>query len=127
MKTNTWIKEVTTEHTGGECMVDLIHLKDGRILGINDECCVLYNNLEEFGGGGPDEKPSIWFPPIKKTKVIVHQLVEMVYEIEVDVGVNAEKVQEEMNQLGYPDASSMTTEETWYYSDLSQNKKVFLE
>ena len=117
MKTNTWIKEVTTEHTGGECMVDLIHLKDGRILGINDECCVLYENIEQFYNAGPEEKPSIWFPP-RKTTVLVHQTVKMEYEIEVEGEVNKESVAKIMEEVGYPDASSMKTEKTWFYKEV---------
>ena len=125
MSTNAWIKEVTTENAGGGCMVDFIHLKDGSILGINDECCVLYKNMEEFYEATSDEKPAIHFP--RRTTVLVHQTLYLVYEVEVVGGITIEKVQEEMSQLGYPDASSMTTESTWYYPDISQAEKVFLE
>ena len=29
-------------------MVDFVQLKDGRILGLNDECVVLYESMEAF-------------------------------------------------------------------------------
>ena len=42
------IKKVFTEKTGGNLTVDFIELNDGRIVGINEECIVLYASLEEF-------------------------------------------------------------------------------
>lgn len=61
-----YIKEITTENVGGGSMVDFIHLQDGRIIGLNDECAVLYNNMQEFWDCGSDSKPSFEFPPIKR-------------------------------------------------------------
>ena len=43
-----FIKKVFTEHTGGGVMVDLIILADQRIVGVNDECAVLYKDMEAF-------------------------------------------------------------------------------
>lgn len=37
--------------TGGHCMVTLVTLADGRVLGINDECVVLYPSAEAFRDG----------------------------------------------------------------------------
>ena len=43
-----FIEAVTTENTGGGTMVDFVILKDGRILGVNDDCVCLYNSMEHF-------------------------------------------------------------------------------
>ncbi len=37
-----FVERVFTENTGGGCMVDLIILKDGRVIGLYDEVVVLY-------------------------------------------------------------------------------------
>lgn len=66
MNKHYYIKEITTENTGGGSMVDLVHLHDGRIIGLNDECAVLYNDIDEFWDCGSDPKPSFTFPPIKR-------------------------------------------------------------
>jgi len=62
----TYIKEITTENTGGGCMVDFIHLNDGRVIGLNDECAVLYNDIQEFYDATPQVKPSFEIPKIKR-------------------------------------------------------------
>lgn len=43
-----YIVKIETLNTGGGCMVDVIHLPDGRVIGINDECAVLYANMNDF-------------------------------------------------------------------------------
>jgi hypothetical protein len=43
-----YIKRVFPENTGGGSMVDFIELNDGRIIGINDECAVLYRSMDDF-------------------------------------------------------------------------------
>jgi len=48
MTSLNYIDRVFTENTGGGSMVDFVQLKDGRILGINDECVVLYESIEAF-------------------------------------------------------------------------------
>ena len=48
MTTLNYIDRVFTENTGGGTMVDFVQLKDGRILGVNDECVVLYESMEAF-------------------------------------------------------------------------------
>ena len=42
------IKRVFSENNGGNCSVDFVELNDGRIVGINEECIVLYESLEDF-------------------------------------------------------------------------------
>jgi len=53
------IKRVFSENTGGNCSVDFVQLKDGRILGINDECVVLYESIEAFYECLPINRESI--------------------------------------------------------------------
>jgi hypothetical protein len=48
MTSLNYIDSVFTENTGGGTMVDFVQLKDGRILGINDECVVLYESIDAF-------------------------------------------------------------------------------
>lgn len=54
-----YIKQITTENAGGGSMVDFIHLKDGRVIGLNDEYAVLYANMEEFWDATAANKPTI--------------------------------------------------------------------
>jgi hypothetical protein len=44
----SFIEKVTTLDTGGSCDVDFVHLPDGRVIGINDECIVLYESMTDF-------------------------------------------------------------------------------
>lgn len=44
----TYIDSMETYDSGGHCMIDFVHLKDGKVLGINDECIVLYPSMEAF-------------------------------------------------------------------------------
>jgi len=61
-----YIDKLTFENVGGGSMVDFIHLKDGRIIGLNDECAVLYNNMQEFWDCSNEAKPCFEIPPIKR-------------------------------------------------------------
>jgi hypothetical protein len=61
-----YIDKLTFENVGGGSMVDFIHLKDGRIIGLNDECAVLYNSMDEFWECGSDVKPSFEIPKLKR-------------------------------------------------------------
>ena len=51
MKAGKFVKRVFTEDTGGGCYVDFIELDDGRLIGINDECVVLYKNMDDVFEG----------------------------------------------------------------------------
>ena len=55
----TYIDQITTENAGGGSMVDFIHLKDGRVIGINDEYAVLYDSMDEFWDATAQNKPTI--------------------------------------------------------------------
>jgi hypothetical protein len=54
-----YIAQITTENAGGGSMVDFIHLKDGRVIGLNDEYAVLYASMEEFWDATAANKPTI--------------------------------------------------------------------
>lgn len=43
-----FIHELQSFDSGGNCPVDLVVLKDGRVIGINEECAVLYPSLNAF-------------------------------------------------------------------------------
>lgn len=47
----TYITKIETVNTGGNCMVDLLTLSDGRVIGINDECVALYESMDTFDSG----------------------------------------------------------------------------
>ncbi len=49
-----YIKEVFDMETGGGCVVDFVKLSDGRIVGINDESIVLYEDMNHFTDGRTD-------------------------------------------------------------------------
>lgn len=59
MKTQ-YIEEITQEYT-----VDLLTLKDGRVVGINNECIVLYESMDEFCNCSTNKLPTITIPPKK--------------------------------------------------------------
>jgi hypothetical protein len=54
-----YIDKVETENTGGGSMVDFVILKDGRVLGINDEYVCLYASMDDFYAATPESKPCI--------------------------------------------------------------------
>jgi hypothetical protein len=57
-----YIDKTFTENTGGGCMVDFIQLKDGRCIGLNEECMVVYPSYNLFYH---DHLSTINFPVIK--------------------------------------------------------------
>ena len=59
----------------------------------------------------------------QRTKVVVYQTLHLEYEIEVDGEVNKEKVQEKMDELGYPDATTMVDTRTWF-QDFDKNEDL---
>ncbi len=50
-----FIKQVFTENTGGGCMVDFIELKTGQVIGLNDECVVLYPSMVAYREGAVED------------------------------------------------------------------------
>jgi hypothetical protein len=53
-----YIEKMFTENTGGGVMVDFIILKDGRCVGINDECIVLYSSYDAVHEGNDETPPT---------------------------------------------------------------------
>jgi hypothetical protein len=51
MAEHEYIEKVETEHTGGGVMVDYVHLKSGQVLGVSDECVVLYEDEDAVHEG----------------------------------------------------------------------------
>lgn len=65
MTAGQFVSRIYTENTGGGCMVDFVVLKDGRLIGLNDESVVLYPTLECFYEGDADgnfDFPVFWRP-----------------------------------------------------------------
>lgn len=58
MSIGQFVDRIFTINSGGNCMVDLVHLVDGRVLGVTDECAVLYpNEAALWGGAEPGTLP----------------------------------------------------------------------
>ena len=53
------IEKVETEDTGGHFMIDIIYLKDGRVLTISSDVVVLYPSYDVFEDGGDEDLPYI--------------------------------------------------------------------
>jgi len=51
----TYITKAETVSTGGNCMVDVLHLNDGRAIILNDEMLTLYTSLAEFMENGGED------------------------------------------------------------------------
>lgn len=54
------IAELSTWDSGGGQLLDLLTLKDGRVLVISEDAIVLYNNMAEVEEGIADERPTIF-------------------------------------------------------------------
>ena len=48
MSAGHYIEKIETENTGGGCMCDYVHLKDGTILIISEDCVGLYPNFDAY-------------------------------------------------------------------------------
>jgi hypothetical protein len=55
-----YINQIETAYTGGGCTIDFVHLKDGRVIGINDEAVGLYDSMEAYAAGETLE--FFWIP-----------------------------------------------------------------
>ena len=49
------VVKIRTINTGGNCMVDLLFLEDGKIIGISADVAVLYPSIEDFEDQTGDE------------------------------------------------------------------------
>ena len=55
-----FIKETSSWDSGGGITLDLIELKDGRVLAISDDAVVLYKDMDELMEGTPSpQRPFI--------------------------------------------------------------------
>ena len=54
------ISEATTWDSGGGQVIDLLTLKDGRVLVVSEDAVVLYESMEEVEGGEAKERPVIY-------------------------------------------------------------------
>lgn len=61
----SWTLRMESVNTGGGCMADLIHLRDGKVIGISDECVAVYFNEEAFWNGDGCEGTAIWLKDVK--------------------------------------------------------------
>lgn len=59
MQNMEYIEKVFSENTGGGSIVDFIVLKSGQVLGMNDECVVLYSSMDDFWSGEYIEREAI--------------------------------------------------------------------
>lgn len=53
-----YIEQLSSENTGGGCWVDFVHLANGQVIGVNDECAVLYESIEDFWECSTKDRPS---------------------------------------------------------------------
>jgi hypothetical protein len=58
-----FIKKTFTEYTGGGFHVDFVTLSDGRVIGINEECIVVYPSFEAFNKQNGFNLPHLEFHP----------------------------------------------------------------
>lgn len=54
-----FIKNVSACDSGGGNELDVIELKDGRVLAISDEAVVLYSDMDDLVAGEPGTRESI--------------------------------------------------------------------
>ena len=54
------INTATIWDSGGGQVIDLLTLKDGRVLVVSDDAVVLYESMEEVEGGEAKERPVIY-------------------------------------------------------------------
>lgn len=54
-----FVEKTETVNMGGGSMVDIIVLKDGRVVALNDEAVVLFSSLEDFYSCEHADRPAI--------------------------------------------------------------------
>ena len=55
-----YIADVSTWDSGGGQQLDLLTLKDGRVLVISEDAIVLYNDIAEVEDGVAEDRPTIY-------------------------------------------------------------------
>jgi hypothetical protein len=78
-----YIKNTFTEYTGGGFYVDFVELNDGRCIGIDENCLVVYPSFEAFNTGDGVGLPCLPFGTpipkmvlVKEDRVISNQIFE---------------------------------------------------
>jgi hypothetical protein len=60
------ITKQETYNTGGGCMVDILHLPNGKVLTLSDEYISLYNSVEDMlEDGGTKSLNGFWLSGVK--------------------------------------------------------------
>lgn len=54
-----YVKSVSSWDSGGGIVIDILELKDGRVLGITDESVVLYPSMEALEEGEADDNSGV--------------------------------------------------------------------
>jgi len=54
------IAESTTWDSGGGIILDILTLKDGRVIAISEDAIVLYSSVEDLEGGEAEERQTIY-------------------------------------------------------------------
>ena len=54
------IAEATTRDSGGGQVLDLLILKDGRVLVLSEDAVVLYESMDAVEAGDAQERPTIY-------------------------------------------------------------------
>lgn len=72
-----FIKNTFTEYTGGGFHVDFVTLSDGRVIGINEECIVVYPSFDAFNNQNGFNLPHLEFhpklPAIQETQKVIKE------------------------------------------------------
>lgn len=53
------ITDAHTEHTGGDCMADLLTLASGQVVVLADECVAVYPNIQQWREGPHEDVPML--------------------------------------------------------------------
>jgi hypothetical protein len=54
-----WVKELRTWDSGGGQLLDMLTLKDGRVLVVSEDAVVLYASMNDLEAGAAKERPTI--------------------------------------------------------------------
>lgn len=68
----TYISKITTENTGGGCMVDFIYLSDGRVMTLNDECVCIFESVQDFYSEKNLAIAAAWIPRKQEKKFVAY-------------------------------------------------------
>jgi hypothetical protein len=60
------IEKITTEHTGGNCWVDVVHLKDGRCIAIYEDGLSVFLSFADFDSRSNNVEVLNFNPPLRK-------------------------------------------------------------